>query len=158
MAPVKNPSLLLKGASQLSSVQFVMAGGGELLGEIKSNAPSNVKVLGWTDASIFWSAVDIAISTSHNEGMPIALIEAQFAGVPVIATDVGSNNEVVDHEVTGLVSEKSVEALVKAIHQFEINPALTESLGARGKDRSSVEFSITKMIHSHISLYEGIDG
>jgi len=158
MAPVKNPGLLLKVAAQLPTIQFVMAGGGELLEEAKLNAPANVKVLGWTDASIFWSAVDIAISTSDNEGMPIALIEAQLAGVPVIATDVGSNSEVVIDEVTGLVTKKNVDALVKAVHRFEAHPALIGTLGGSGKDRSSKEFSIMKLIRSHISLYKEIGG
>jgi glycosyltransferase involved in cell wall biosynthesis len=157
MAPVKNPSLLLKVASQLPTIQFVMAGGGELLEKIKLNAPANVKVLGWTDASMFWSAVDIAISTSDNEGMPIALIEAQLAGVPVIATNVGSNREVVNHGVTGLVTKKSVTALVRAVRHFETKPALIKTLGAKGKHRSIEQFSIIKMIHSHITLYKEID-
>jgi glycosyltransferase involved in cell wall biosynthesis len=156
MAPVKNPGLLLKIASQFPTIQFVMAGGGELLDEITLNAPANVKVLGWTDSSTFWSAVDIGISTSDNEGMPIALIEAQLAGVPVIATDVGSNSEVVDDQVTGLVTKNSTDALVKAVRKFETHPSLIGTLGASGKVRSSKEFSVIKMISSHISLYQEI--
>jgi len=103
MAEVKNPFLLLEIARQLSQVSFVMAGGGNLLEEIKIKAPKNVSVIGWVDAATFWSAVDCAISTSDNEGMPVALIEAQLAGVPVIATDVGSNAEVIKDGSTGIV-------------------------------------------------------
>ena len=153
MTSVKNPSLLLQVAAQLPDLQFVMAGGGDLLESIKTNAPANVKVIGWTDAAIFWSAVDIAISTSDNEGMPVALIEAQLAGVPVIATNVGSNSEVVKDEVTGLVTHKNANSLVGAIKRFISFPALIKTLGDKSKERASKEFSLEKMIQTHASLY-----
>jgi glycosyltransferase involved in cell wall biosynthesis len=154
MTSVKNPYLLLQVAAQLPGIQFVMAGGGDLLQAVRVSAPANVKVIGWTDAAIFWSAVDIAISTSDNEGMPIALIEAQLAGVPVIATNVGSNSEVIKDEVTGLITNKNVESLVSAIHRFISIPGLIETFGYKGKERASKEFSPEKMIRNHVALYE----
>ena len=153
MTSVKNPNLFLQVASRLPDVQFVMAGGGDLLETVKSMAPENVKVIGWTDAAIFWSAVDVAISTSDNEGMPIALIEAQLAGVPVIATNVGSNSEVIKDEVTGLITNKNVDSLVDAIKRFISSPALINTLGDKGKERANKEFSSEKMIQTHLSLY-----
>ena len=156
MAPVKNPQLLLEVAKQLPEVQFVMAGGGDLLESIKVNAPTNVKVIGWADAAIFWSAVDVAISTSDNEGMPVALIEAQLAGLPVIATDVGSNSEVIQDKVTGLISSKGVDALVGAVNRFTSLPALMRTQGDKGRERASKEFSLEKMIRSHADLYQEV--
>ena len=156
MAPVKNPQLLLEVAKQLPEVQFVMAGGGDLLESIKANAPTNVKVIGWADAATFWSAVDVAISTSDNEGMPVALIEAQLAGLPVIATDVGSNSEVIQDKVTGLISSKGVDALVGAVNRFTSLPALMRTQGDKGRERASKEFSLEKMIRSHADLYQEV--
>ena len=156
MTSVKNPKLLLEVASRLPDVNFVMAGGGDLLETIKSNAPENVKVIGWADAATFWSAVDIAISTSDNEGMPVALIEAQLSGVPVIATNVGSNSEVIEDQVTGLITSKSVAALVSAIKRFTLLPDLIKTLGEKGRERASKEFSLEKMIRSHADLYREI--
>ena len=153
MTSVKNPNLLLQVASRLPDVQFVMAGGGDLLESIKVGAPENVKVIGWADASTFWSAVDIAISTSDNEGMPVALIEAQLAGVPVISTNVGSNREVIEDEVTGLIVSKSVNSLVSAINRFTSSPALLKHQGNRARERANTEFSLEKMIRSHVDLY-----
>ena len=156
MAPVKNPQLLLEVAKQLPEVQFVMAGGGDLLESIKANAPTNVKVIGWADAATFWSAVDVAISTSDNEGMPVALIEAQLAGVPVIATNVGSNSEVIQDEVTGLIASRSVDALVDAVNRFTSLPSLIRTQGGKGRERASKEFSLEKMIRSHADLYREV--
>ena len=156
MTSVKNPNLLLQVASRLPDVQFVMAGGGDLLETIKSNAPANVKVIGWADAATFWSAVDIAISTSDNEGMPVALIEAQLAGLPVIATNVGSNSEVIQDEVTGLITSRSVDALVGAVNRFTSLPSLIRTQGDKGRERASKEFSLEKMIRSHADLYREV--
>ncbi len=156
MTSVKNPNLLLQVASRLPDVQFVMAGGGDLLETIKSNAPENVKVIGWADAATFWSAVDIAISTSDNEGMPVALIEAQLAGLPVIATNVGSNSEVIQDEVTGLIASRSVDALVGAVNRFTSLPSLIRTQGGKGRERASKEFSLEKMIRSHADLYREV--
>jgi glycosyltransferase involved in cell wall biosynthesis len=156
MTSVKNPNLLLQVASRLPDVQFVMAGGGDLLETIKSNAPENVKVIGWADAATFWSAVDIAISTSDNEGMPVALIEAQLAGLPVIATNVGSNSEVIQDEVTGLIASKSVDALVGAVNRFTSFPGLIKTFGNKATERASREFSLEKMTRSHAHLYREV--
>ena len=156
MTSVKNPNLLLQVASRLPDVQFVMAGGGDLLETIKSNAPENIKVIGWADAATFWSAVDIAISTSDNEGMPVALIEAQLAGLPVIATNVGSNSEVIQDEVTGLIASRSVDALVGAVNRFTSLPSLIRTQGDKGRVRASKEFSLEKMIRSHADLYREV--
>jgi glycosyltransferase involved in cell wall biosynthesis len=144
MTGVKNPNLLLEVAALLPDVQFVMAGGGDLLESVKKVAPGNVKIIGWTDAANFWSAVDIAISTSNNEGMPIALIEAQLSGVPVVATDVGSNKEVVVNEVTGFITTNYSQALVMAIKRFLSEPNLIKILGDNGVKFANQEFSHAK--------------
>ena len=118
--------------------------------------PSNVKVIGWADASAFWSAVDIALSTSDNEGMPVALIEAQLAGIPVVATDVGSNAEVIEDEVTGLVVEKDVADLAHAVSRLISDGDLRERMGIAAMDRASAEFGVKTMLERHALVYAGI--
>ena len=153
MAEVKNPFLLLEIARQLPQVSFVMAGGGNLLEEIKIKAPKNVTVIGWADAATFWSAVDCAISTSDNEGMPVALIEAQLAGVPVIATDVGSNAEVIEDGVTGMVTSKNPQELMEAIEKLVKGQNLIQKMGGAGRERATEEFSLEKMLNAHKNAY-----
>jgi glycosyltransferase involved in cell wall biosynthesis len=153
MTEVKNPFLLLEIARQLPEVRFVMAGGGNLLEEIKIKAPKNLAVIGWADAATFWSAVDCAISTSDNEGMPVALIEAQLAGVPVIATDVGSNAEVIKGGFTGIVTSKNSNELINAVKKLVADKALMHTMGKRGRDRATEEFSLKKMLDTHKQAY-----
>jgi glycosyltransferase involved in cell wall biosynthesis len=153
---VKNPQLLLEIARGLPEVTFVMAGGGNLLEAIRAAAPQNLKVIGWANSSHFWSAVDCAISTSNNEGMPIALIEAQLAGIPAIATDVGSNAEVVQNGITGFVTSRNVNELISAVQQVTSDSTLRTSMGKRGQNRAKLEFSVEKMIKMHIQAYSEI--
>jgi glycosyltransferase involved in cell wall biosynthesis len=137
----------------MPELSFVMAGGGNLLEEIKNRAPKNVAVIGWVDAPTFWSAVDCAISTSDNEGMPVALIEAQLSGLPVIATDAGSNAEVVEDGITGVVTTKNLVELIQAIKKLIGNSKLINLMGEASKTRATKEFSIEKMLHMHKYVY-----
>ena len=156
MTEVKNPLLLLEIAHQLPEVRFVMAGGGNLLEEIKIKAPKNLAVIGWADAATFWSAVDCAISTSDNEGMPIALIEAQLAGVPVIATDVGSNAEVIEDGITGIVTSKNSSQIILAVNKLVKNRNLFSTMSKASKVRAVKEFGLKKMISKHKNTYLGL--
>ncbi len=153
---VKNPMLLLEVAKKMPSVSFVLAGGGDMLDEVKSLAPSNLSVIGWADASNFWSAVDIALSTSDNEGMPVALIEAQLAGVPVVCTDVGSNGEVIENGITGFVVQKSADAIASALEKLLSSDEMRASFGRVAKVRAAVEFGVPAMLDKHVGLYKGL--
>jgi glycosyltransferase involved in cell wall biosynthesis len=153
MAPVKNPHLFLEVATHFPGAQFVMAGGGDLLEYVKSHAPRNVKVIGWTDPSVFLSAVDIIMSTSDNEGMPVALIEAQLAGVPIITTNVGSSAEVVLDGKTGFVVNNNIESLKMSLALMIDNPKLVKQMGKNSQLRASKIFKVQNMIDQHKSVY-----
>ena len=153
MTGVKNPLMALDVAKKLPDVQFVMAGGGNLLELVAKSAPANVAVIGWTDASLFWSAVDCALSTSDNEGMPIALIEAQQASKPVIATDVGSNSEVIVNGATGIVVPKDLDSLVSAVQQLAKNQKQRLEMGQAAKLWALQQFSVDRMLIKHEENY-----
>ena len=150
---VKNPMLAVEVARLLPSTHFVMAGGGDLLDEVRAAAPANLSVVGWADASQFWSSVSVALSTSDNEGMPIALIEAQLAGIPVVATDVGSNSEVIADGETGFVVSKSADQIKAAITKLASDSDLRRAMGLAAADRARLVFSPEKMIAAHAELY-----
>ncbi len=154
MTGVKNPHLMLEVARYMPETKFVMAGGGDLLEDIKKLAPANVQVIGWTDASLFWSAVDIAVSSSDNEGMPVALIEAQLAGVPVVATDVGSSSEVVRDKVSGFIVKTSRTELVSAIRTLVNTPELLITFANSARMFSRDRFNHKLMTELHLSAYE----
>jgi glycosyltransferase involved in cell wall biosynthesis len=153
MTSVKNPELFLEVAKRFPDYQFVMAGGGDLFDLIKKSAPTNVKLIGWGDAALFWAAVDISISTSRNEGMPVALIEAQRAGVPVVATDVGSVREVIADGVTGFITGISIDEISLRLMGLIESASLRKEFAANAQLRSSECFNVENMIRAHNSIY-----
>jgi glycosyltransferase involved in cell wall biosynthesis len=150
---VKNPLRLISIANSLPNIDFYLAGGGDLLQEIKANAPKNLKVLGWQEAKNILPIADIFLSTSENEGIPIALIEAQLAGIPVVATDVGSVSEVIINNKTGLLCSKSNTELIEAINKLAQNKSKRLKFGKSGKANALKLFSEKKLISTHKDLY-----
>ena len=153
---VKNPMRALEVADTLPDTHFVMAGGGDLLDQVKAAAPSNVSVIGWAEAADLFGASDIIISTSENEGMPVALIEAQLAGKPVVATDVGSVSEVILNHETGIVTNKNAGSIALALESLILDKAKRDEMGRLAAARSQALFSVDRMINAHIELYRSI--
>ena len=150
---VKNPERAVEIAGSMPKIDFYFAGGGDLLEKIKNQAPNNLKVLGWQDAKSILPIADLFLSTSENEGMPIALIEAQLAGIPVVATNVGSVSEVVINNKTGFVYSKSNAELITAIGKLAENKSLRTKFGANGKAYALKMFSEKQLISAHKELY-----
>ena len=156
MTGVKNPMRALEVADALPDTHFVMAGGGDLLDQVKAAAPANVRVLGWADAADLFGASDIIVSTSENEGMPVALIEAQLAGKPVVATDVGSVSEVILNHETGIVTNKNAGSIASALESLILDRTTREEMGRLATARAHALFSVNRMINAHIELYKSI--
>jgi glycosyltransferase involved in cell wall biosynthesis len=157
MTGVKNPNRALEIAKKLPSTRFIMAGGGDLLDSITSAAGKNVSVVGWQDARDIFGICDLVLSTSENEGMPVALIEAQLAGMPVVATDVGAVSEVIQTGVTGLVGPADNAALIQAVTEIINSSDNGKAMGKAGAIRAHKLFSIEQMVTAHVDLYRSID-
>ena len=150
---VKNPQKVVEIAKDLPEIDFYLAGGGNLLEKIKVLAPSNLKVLGWQDAKSILPIADIFLSTSENEGMPIALIEAQLASIPVVATNVGSVSEVILHNKSGFICSKSNDELITAIKKLAESKTLRAKFGKAGRASALKGFSDKNLIAAHKKVY-----
>ena len=155
---VKRPDRVAKVAQELPEYQFVMAGGGELEEGIKSQGISNLHGLGWQRKEEMWAIADIGLCTSDSEGMPLALIEAQMAGVPVVSTDVGSVSEIVADGVTGRLVPRSGEGLSRAIVEVIEGLKSDPSIKGRSRDRANRLFSVETMVTAHEKLYRELLG
>ena len=153
---VKNPMRALEVADALPDTRLVMAGGGDLLDQVKAAAPANVSVIGWAEAADLFGASDIILSTSENEGMPVALIEAQLAGKPVVATDVGSVSEVILNHETGIVTNKNAGSIATAVESLILDKSTRDEMGRLATARAQALFSVDRMINAHIELYKSI--
>jgi len=150
---VKAPLRVIELARTFPEARFLLAGGGDLLEKFSKNLPENLTVLGWQPAHRIWAVADIAISTSENEGMPVALIEAQLAGVPVVGIDVGSVSEVIEDSETGFVVSKWGDHFTSKLGELLVSSELRRRFSNRAVSRAQMEFSPEKLITEHLKLF-----
>lgn len=153
---VKAPQRVAEIARAIPGARFLLAGGGDLLDEIKKDVPENLSVVGWQPATKMWAVADLAISTSENEGMPVALIEAQLAGVPVVALNVGSVAEVVQDGKTGFVLDEFGAAYISRVKKLVESFELRHRISVAAQDFSAQEFKPEKMLNSHLEVFAEI--
>jgi glycosyltransferase involved in cell wall biosynthesis len=161
LTKIKRPDRLLEIARFLKvrypDSQILIAGAGELLAAIKGESDSEglpMTFLGWrSDIDLILSAADIAILCSDNEGIPLTLIQAAQAGLPIISTDVGSVSDIVSHGLNGLLKETAYVALISAAKSLLDNPSMRDEFGKAGKKRADEYFTSKIMVKHHEKLY-----
>jgi glycosyltransferase involved in cell wall biosynthesis len=158
---IKRPDRVIEVARFLktfdSRYRILIAGDGPLRDEVetqvvKDNLP--IIFLGWiTNVETFLSLCDLMLLTSDNEGTPLSLIQAQMAGIPVIATNVGSVSEVMIDGETGLLCGESSEAVIEAVRQLITDDKRISRMGQKAKTFANSRFSIEQLTSSHEQLY-----
>ena len=98
---------------------------------------------------------DIYVTTSHHEGIPVATLEAMAWGVPVVASDVSGNSDIVRDETTGLLyplgdSDKLSQAILRLLD----NPSLAHTFASNGEKFIKDEFSFNKMVSHYEAIYK----
>jgi glycosyltransferase involved in cell wall biosynthesis len=117
---------------------------------------SFVRLLGLRgDVARLLAAADVFLLTSISEGIPVTLIEAMAARLPIVATNVGGVSEVVQHRQTGLLAPAGDDAaLAGALIRLLGDEAERHRLGNRGFERAACLFSQEEMHASYAHLYE----
>lgn len=119
---------------------------------------STVRLLGLrSDVRQLLAAADVFLLTSISEGIPVTIIEAMSARLPIVATDVGGVSEVVEHGRHGLLTRNADDgALATSILKFLKDPSLRQTLGENGRRRAAEEFSESAMHERYASLYQEV--
>ena len=111
--------------------------------------------LGWRgDVETVYSASDVVVLTSDNEGMPVSLIEAAASGTPAVTTRVGSAPEVVADGVTGFVTDKDASALAVAVARLLDDSTLRASMARAASERAREKFGAERLASDVATLYE----
>ena len=161
--PVKDQVGLIRAFAQVANKGpsvLVIAGDGPsrrqleaLVGELALG--DRVRLLGERDdVPLILRALDIFVLSSIGEGISNAILEAMATGLPVIATRVGGNSELVRDGLTGrLIEPRSPEALAEALAAYGDDPGLARAHGAAGRERVAREFGLDRMRAAYTALY-----
>ena len=96
----------------------------------------------------------LVLSTVTQEAFGRVIIEAQAAGVPVVATRVGGVNEIIEHEKTGLlVLPKDIEAMSAAVLRILKDPAFSAALVVSAKEKIEARYTLARMVDATIAVY-----
>jgi glycosyltransferase involved in cell wall biosynthesis len=164
LAAVKRPErfvdLAMAVARSHPDACFAIAGDGELADEVRARARPlgrRMVFLGWRgDVETVYSASDVVVLTSDNEGMPVSLIEAAASGTPAVTTRVGSAPEVVADGVTGFVTDKDPRALATAVTRLLDDEALRTAMGQAASQRAKARFGADRLASDIANLYEAL--
>lgn len=117
-----------------------------------------VRLLGdCPDVPLVLSAMDLFVLPSIAEGMSNTVLEAMAAGLPVIATGVGGNPELVEEGTTGrLVPPQQAAALTAAMAAYLDDPNLRTLHGKASRQRATEHFALTRMCDAYTSLYTSL--
>jgi glycosyltransferase involved in cell wall biosynthesis len=86
------------------------------------------------------------------------MIEAGYAGLPVIATNVGSMSDVVINEVNGYLVETNLDDILEKTLLMANNPGLRDQMGINGRGLAIEHFSVEAMISKHEEIYSQLVG
>ena len=144
-----------------SEVHFAVAGEGPLRPSLealiaKLDLTDHFQLCGFrSDVGSFLLAIDIFVSSSHWEGLPLAIVEAMLLGQPVVATDVGGTSEVVVPERTGtLIPAGNPERLAEGILSAITKKTETLALASAAKKLATASFdpvSVTRRFDDLLS-------
>jgi len=143
--------------------RFVLVGDGPLRGDLEAQAAAGrttgrVHFAGLQEDVVPWlGAMDLYLMSSEFEGLPLALLEAMCAGVPVVATRVGGVGEVVEDGESGrLVGFGDPAALARAAVGLLADPDLRERLAGRGRCVVAERFGVARMAGELGALYREV--
>lgn len=168
LAPVKNHKFFLNGLRKLKDkrVKFkaFVVGDGQLRGELEkytksmgldiSGSHPDVVFTSWEkDVSRILPGFEMIVLTSHNEGTPVSLIEAQASGIPVISSEVGGVRDVVCEECGILYQSGDEEAFNDALIRLCESEGVRREMGANGRRWARSKFTAERLAKDMKMLY-----
>jgi glycosyltransferase involved in cell wall biosynthesis len=167
--PVKALDVLLEAFARLAprwpAARLVVIGGGSEAGRLRALAASlgiesRVRFLGaLPDAARLLLGLDLYVSASRREGLPLALLEAMALGLPVVTTRVPGHLDAVTDGASGLlVAAGQAAALADAAGKLLADPERRRALGEAGRRRVEERFAVERMVAETAALYRAAVG
>jgi glycosyltransferase involved in cell wall biosynthesis len=143
---------------------FVVAGDGPLRGELEEKSrrlglQNVVHFSGWVPnaGARLLPKFDVLFQPSLWEAMPMVVLEAMAAGVPVVTTDVGENRNIVENGNTGfIVPARDVNAMVEALSALLSSASRRREFGERAQARYERHYTANIMVTHYAEVYESL--
>jgi glycosyltransferase involved in cell wall biosynthesis len=178
IVPVKNHSLFVQAAAGLlqqssQKIRLIIVGDGDMRPQMEAELaqagidyayfPEDARAAtaictSWqTEMDEVLSGMDIVALSSHNEGTPVSLIEAQAAGKPVVSTDVGGVRDAVADGKTGFIVEAGVvSAFRDALYRLTEQAELREQMGKAGTAFVNGKYAYQRLVKDMSDYYESL--
>ncbi|MGR8010905.1 glycosyltransferase [Streptomyces hypolithicus] len=160
---IKRPDRFLSVAREVRrafpAARFLVCGDGDLHGDLEAagDLGDSLHLLGWrADVETVYAASDMVLLTSDNEGMPVSLIEAGLAGLPAVATNVGSVAEVVQDGQTGLLARRDADELTRHTVRLLGDDSLRRRMGEQARAWTARQFGAERLVQDTHDLYASI--
>lgn len=168
LEPVKDQLTLVRAFTELclrrpqdTRLRLVLIGDGSLRHELESLVVQNdIQKRVWLAGSAenvpqLLQAMDVFVLPSLAEGISNTILEAMACGLPVVATRVGGNAElVVEGETGSLVSRADPGAMAEALLRYLEDDSLRDRHGAAARRRAEKHFSIHGMVNRYLEVYD----
>jgi glycosyltransferase involved in cell wall biosynthesis len=138
---------------------LIMIGDGPLFSRVKAhitslNLQESVRLLGERDdVPRFLASSDVYVSSSIWEGLPMAVLEAMMAGLPVVATEVGDIPRIIDSSVGRVVPASKPKLLASAIEFLLDNDSARKKMGIAAQEYAVHHFSVDIWMEKLLNLY-----
>lgn len=167
LRPIKRLDLLIRAAGYLvtryPNLRFRIAGDGPLRSDLERLAytlgvEQHVEFIGpCGDIPGFLNSLHLSVLCSDSEGLSNALMEYMAAGRAIVATAVGGNTELIEHEKHGLlIPPDNTTQLAKTIERLVHDAKLAVCLGASARNRVRTEYGEPRHAHHYESLYANL--
>ncbi len=157
--------VLTRGESKYQNIKLLLIGDGpdrSLLEALVAKKAMREYVIFFgarNDIPDLLAELDIFVLPSRGEGISNTILEAMASGLPVIATSVGGNPELVAGNSTGiLVPSNNPEKMADAIRAYLDQPTLAEKHGKAGRKRVEETFSMDAMVNAYMKVYDDLIG
>lgn len=155
----KNHEAVIRAMSKLGTdVHYVVAGKGALLDGLSGLASElglsdRVHLLGYReDVSELYVAADLLVHMSYREGLPVSVMEAMASGLPIVASSIRGNVDLVGEDGGILVAPDDTDALAEAIGTVLANGEMREKMGACNREASK-QYSTEKVREMLAEIY-----
>lgn len=148
---------VLKQLDKLNHIEYVICGRGSYEADLRKLAEGldvadHVHFLGYrNDISEICNCADLFVFMSHQEGLPVALMEAMACGLPAVCSNIRGNTDLIEDGVTGLLANNTPEEVAQSISKMKSDTALRNRVASAALqkikqfDLSSVEDEMSKI-------------